>query len=454
MRTPTTSHALRVTLATCLLGAPGLARAQALAPDTSWVRRAALYEVFVQDFSQAGNFRGVQEGLHRIRDAGANVIWLMPVHPIGVAGRKGELGSPYAAKDFKAINPSYGTAADLKALVQAAHAESLKVILDWVPDHTSPDHPWVKEHPDWYFRDAKGQPSVPRDESGNLTDWTDVRQLDYGSADLRKAMTETMQWWLREYDLDGFRVDVAGFVPHAYWREALPALRASVKRPILLLAEWGTHEMHRSGFDLSYSWDSYKRLKGVWQGDSAAAWVRNEVADLDSMPKGGMRLRFTTNHDETAWDKTPVAIFGKGAGARAAYVAAALMPGRPLLYNGQEVESPQQLPLFSRMLVEWNQPGADSARAFYQRVLRLSRTQPALRTPDLALVQTTRPKDVIAYRRGDVVVLVNPRDQAVRFTVKGVKLAGLRDLLGGMPVPGNSVTLPAHGVLVLGKGKR
>ena len=216
---------------------PGQAPQRATAPEDSWVGRSALYEVFVQDFSPEGTFRGVIAGLDRIQASGANVVWLMPVHPIGVAGRKGTLGSPYAARDYRAINPAYGTADDLRALIEAIHAKGMKVILDWVPDHTSVDHPWVREHPDYYVKDEQGRPSVPRDPKGKLTDWTDVAQLDYGNPALRREMIAAMRWWLTEFGIDGFRMDVAGFVPDAFWREATPALRAAVPRPILLLAE-------------------------------------------------------------------------------------------------------------------------------------------------------------------------------------------------------------------------
>lgn len=428
------------------VGAPAVA-AQTLAPDTSWVTRSALYEVFVQDFSDRGDFRGVIDGLDRIQAAGADVVWLMPIHPIGVLNRKGTLGSPYAAMDYRGINPAYGTHDDFRALVEAVHARGMKLILDWVPDHTSPDHPWVAEHPEYYFRDDQGRPMVPRDADGKLTDWTDVAQLDYGNPAVRREMTDVMRWWLTEYGIDGYRMDVAGFIPYDYWAEALPALRAAVPRPILLLAEWGDLELHRKGFDLTYGWESYKRLKAVWKGGIASAYVRGEIAELAGMPQGGMRLRFTTNHDETAWDDTPVAIFG--AGARAAFVATALLPGRPLLYNGQEVESPQKLPLFERELVQWEQPHGAEARAFYRRVLELTRTQPALIRGDFVEIRTSAPSDVIAFRRGGIVVLVNPRPTPVRFSVTSIEVDGRRDLLTSRKQRGNRVTLPAYGFLVL-----
>ncbi len=436
-------------LACCALSVAPSARAQAPTTDTSWVARSALYEVFVQDFSPSGDLQGVIAGLDRIQSVGANVVWLMPIHPIGVVNRKGSLGSPYAAMDYRAINPAFGTADDFRALVAAIHARGMKVILDWVPDHTSPDHPWVAQHPDWYFRDSAGAPMVPRDADGKLTDWTDVVQLDYGNPAVRQEMIATMRWWLVEFGIDGYRVDVAGFVPYAFWYEAIPALRAAVPRTTLFLAEWGDVEMHRAGFDLTYAWDAYARLKKVWKGAPASSFVRSELTDMRTMPQGGMRLRFTTNHDETAWDKPPVAIFGAGAGARAAYVAMALLPGRPLLYNGQEVESPQKLPLFERELVAWDQPKAEEARGFYRRILELARTQPALIRGDFVEIATTAPNDLIAYRRGGIVVLVNPRSHQVKARVNGIDINGWHDLLSGRKQRGTRVTLPAYGVMVL-----
>lgn len=442
---------VRRTFMRALVGSMVVVRAAAAQapPDTSWVARSVLYEVFVQKFSPSGTFRGVIEGLDRIQAVGADVVWLMPIHPIGVVNRKGTLGSPYAARDYRAINPSYGTPDDFRALVQAVHEREMRLILDWVPDHTSPDHRWVRERPDFYFRNARGQPSVPRDPDGKLTDWTDVVQLDYGNPDLRREMIATMRWWLEEFDVDGFRVDVAGFLPYEFWREAVPALRASVSRRILLLAEWDDYEMHRVGYDLTYGWNSYKRLKAVWKGASASTFVRGELAELRAMPPGGMRMRFTTNHDETAWDAPPVAIFKGSAGARAAFVAVALLPGRPLLYNGQEVESPQKLGLFEPGPIAWDQPQAHEARAFYRRVLELARAEPAFVEGDLREVRVSAPKDVIAYRRGDVVVLVNPRPRAVRVTVTGAAVDGARDLLSDDTHEGNRVLLPAYGMAVL-----
>ena len=441
----------QTSVAVSLIVAPMAAQASDAVPDTSWVARSALYEVFVQDFSPSGTFRGVIDGLDRIQSAGANVIWLMPIYPIGVLDRKGALGSPYAVRDYRAVNPAYGTAEDFRALVEAVHSRGMKLILDFVPNHTSPDNGWVKEHPDYYVRNERGDLTVPRDEKGKLTDWTDVAQLDYKNPKLRQAMIANMQYWLREFGIDGFRVDVAGFIPNDFWREAVPALRASVPRRILLLAEWGDLEMHRSGFDLTYAWDSYDRLKAVWQGAPASTFVERELPDMKAMPPGGMRMRFSTNHDKTAWEDPPLKVFRGSAGARAAFVALALLPGRPLLYNGQEIESPQKLGLFEDQAIDWKRSGADSARAFYARVVNLARTEPALIGRDFQRVKTSAPKDVIAYRRGDLVVLVNARRRAVKVAVTDFGIGGTRDLLSDQVQQNDTLALPAYGAVVLKK---
>jgi glycosidase len=451
MRMLPAAIAAGVALAACRpTDRPDAAMTPTLAPDTSWVARAAIYQVFVRDFSPEGTFRGVIAGLDRVASSGADVLWLMPIHPIGAMNRKGTLGSPYAALDYRAINPDFGTAADFRALVDSVHARGMRLIIDFVPDHTAPDAPWVREHPDWYFRDSTGAPMVPRGPDGNLTDWTDVAQLDYGNPAVRREMIAVMRWWLEEFGIDGYRVDVAGFLPLDFWQEATPRLRAAVPRPILLLAEWGTFDMHRAGFDLTYGWDGYRALKAVWRGETPArTYVERALIEQDSMPAGGMRLRFTTNHDETAWDNPPVTIFQGPLGARAAFVATALLPGRPMVYNGQEVESPQKLRLFERDPIAWDQPSADAARAFYAKVLGLARTNPALQRGRLRAVETSAPDDVIAFGRDSVVVLVNARNRAARFTVSGFDVGGARDLLTDRVQQGAEVRLAPYGAVVL-----
>ena len=418
-------------------------------PDTSWVNHSAIYEVFVRDFSPSGDFKGVINGLGRIQASGANVIWLMPIYPVGVLNHKGKLGSSYAVRDYHGINKDYGTAKDFQALVQSVHARGMKLILDWVPNHTAWDNVWIRQHKDYYHKNERGEIEVPRDPDGKLTDWTDVAQLEYKNPALRAAMIDAMKWWLTNYGIDGFRVDAAGFVSDTFWVQAVPALRAAVHRPILLLAEWGDLKFHRFGFDLTYSWDSYSRLKAVWKGAAADSFVTREVADLSAMPPGGARLRFTTNHDETAWDQPPITLFGGAAGARAAFVAAALLPGRPLIYNGQEVEDSQHLGLFMKDPVVWAQTDTLRSRSFYRLVLNIADTDPAFLSAPLVPIATNAPGDVIAYGRGGAVVLVNARNRAVKVAVQGFQVTGAKDLLTNATLSGDTVSLAPYGAVVL-----
>lgn len=433
-------------LAGCV-AAPEAAPQRPAPGDFEFSARTALYEVFVRNFSEEGTLGGVLEGLDRIEAVGAQVVWLMPIHPIGETERKGPYGSPYSITDYRAIHPDYGDHADFRALVQAVHDRGMKLIMDWVPNHTSWDHHWVTEHPDFYTRDEAGRLRVPRDNEGNITDWTDVVELDFSNPALRRAMIAEMRYWLDEFDVDGFRVDVAGMVPDDFWRQAIPVLREA--GPVLLLAEWGDPKMHDLGFDLTYPWGSYHLLKETWRGRPAWEWVEAELAELAELPPGGLRMRFTTNHDETAWDEPAVTLFGGPAGARAAFAAMALLPGPPLIYNGQEVESDQTLGLFVRDPVQWDRPGAEDARAFYRRVIDLSRTHDDLALAPLALVETDAQDDVIAYRRGDVVVLVNARPRPVTVNVRDVDLAGARELLFGGTHAGGAVELEGYGAAVL-----
>ncbi len=411
--------------------------------------RTALYELFVRDFSEAGTFRGVIDGLDRIEATGVEVIWLMPIHPVGEVERKGEYGSPYAVRDYTDVNPQFGTKDDFRALVEAVHARDMMLILDWVPNHTAWDNAWVEEHPEYYARNEAGEMTVPRDLEGNLTDWTDVAELDYSNPGLRRAMTDAMKYWVEAFDIDGFRVDVAGHIPAGFYREAIPELRSVREAPLLMLAEWDDPWLLEVGFDLMYPWASYGRLKEVWEGQPAVRWVGEEVRELEGFPEGTYRMRMTTNHDETAWDAPPVELFGGSDGARAAFVAMALLPGPPLLYNGQEVESPQVLGLFEKVPVDWDRPGADEARAFYRSVIELARTHGDLVGGGVELLVTDREEDVISYRRGDVVVLVNVRPEPVTVTVDGIDFGGAQPLLGDEAPGGGTVELEAYGWTVV-----
>lgn len=405
---------MRLALVLLALLVAGCAPApQPAAPSASALRAdEVIYEVYVRSFTPEGTFRAVIPRLDEIRDLGVTTIWLMPIHPVGEERRKGELGSPYAVRDYLAVNPRFGTEADFRALVEAAHARGLKVIIDLVANHTAWDNAWVEQHPEWYTRDSTGAITHPEG-----TDWTDVADLDYDAPGLRAEMRRAMRYWVEDVGIDGYRCDVAELVPLDFWAEAIAELRAI--KPVLMLAEGADPALYGAGFDLTYAWNTYGAMKEVWRGRSARFLVENVREERADYPPGAGRLRFTTNHDETAWDDTPIALFGGIEGAQAAAVLAATLPGTPLIYNGQEVGSTQRLPLFEQMPIDWDEHPA--MRAFYENLLTIRAASTALLQGEFAPVEHDAPDDVVAFERvaGDeqALVVVNVRDRAVTVTL-------------------------------------
>lgn len=371
------------------------------------VADAVIYEVFVRSFTPEGTLQAMIPRLDELKELGVTTLWLMPIQPVGEERRKGRLGSPYSIRDYTAVDPALGTLEDFRALVDAVHARNMTIMLDLVANHTAWDHPWVEEHPEWYTRDESGTITHPEG-----TDWTDVADLDYDNPEVRAAMREAMRFWVEEMDIDGYRCDVAELIPADFWGEAIAELRAV--KPVIMLAEGAEPWLHEVGFDLTYAWSTYHALKEVWRGapaDTLAAIVAVEEAVYPPQS----RLRFTTNHDETAWDDTPLALFGGTEGAQAAAVIAVTLPGVPLIYNGQEVGDPQRLPLFEQVPIEWDRD--PEMRAFYEDLLAHRAATPALRYGRFEPIPHTASADVLVFRRayeGDAVtVAVNVRDRAV-----------------------------------------
>ena len=334
------------------------------APD--WAKNAVLYQCNVRQFSPSGRLSAVQQALPRLKTLGIDVLWLMPVHPVGKERRKGSLGSPYSVQDYFAVNPDLGTFDDFKALVQAAHAEGIKVILDWVPNHTSWDAVWKSKHPE-YYSCYNGDFTVPLNEHGEpITDWSDVCDLDYGNPALRRAMIDAMQFWLRQADIDGFRVDMAGLVPNDYWAEARPALD-SVKQ-VFMLAEWQDEPAHfRSAFNANYGWKWKDVTRDIAAGKRTAHALDSLLEELDHFyPEGYYQLYFTQNHDENAHNGTEAELYGPAADAF--NVLEFTWQGIPMLYNGQEDNLNKRLAFFDKDPISW---GAMDKTSFYQKLTGL-----------------------------------------------------------------------------------
>jgi glycosidase len=312
-------------------------------PD--WAKNVSIYQVNTRQFSTEGTFSQVTKELERIKELGCDIIWLMPIHKIGTKNRKGSLGSPYAVQDFYSVNPEFGNEDDLTALVNVAHTLGLKVILDWVPNHSAWDNHLVSEHPEWYARDYKGDfRPCP------WWDWDDIIEFDYNNGDLRQYMVDAMSYWVREFDIDGFRCDVAGYVPNDFWRQAREALDAI--KPVFMLAEWENRDMHEHGFDMTYAWSWNEVLHDIVQKKQGLDKMRKYYSwNERAWPKEAMRMTFISNHDENAWEGTPDEKFGES--QKACIVLSCLGEGMPLIHNGQEAGESKRLAFFERDPIDW-----------------------------------------------------------------------------------------------------
>ena len=318
--------------------------------DMPEVDKMVFYEVNMRAFSQSGTLAGVTKRLDSIKMLGVNVIWLMPIHPIGKLNSVGQMGSPYSVQDYKAVNTELGTLEDLRTLVETAHSKKMAVIIDWVANHTAWDHPWISQNSNWYTQDANGNILIP---SG--TNWQDVADLNYNNTDMRNAMIDAMIYWVYNANIDGFRCDAADMVPSDFWAEAINELRTVSNHKLVFLAEGSSSAHFNSGFDLNFSWSFYSVLKSLFKGNgSALALETAHNNEYRSLPPGKHKLRFITNHDEQAWDQSPIALFNGASGSFAAYVLAATMGSTPLIYNGQEVGIANTIPFFSRQPINWN----------------------------------------------------------------------------------------------------
>lgn len=374
-------------------------------PSTSDI---ALYEINERAFSKSGDLAGILPRLDSIRALGINVIWLMPIHPIGVTKT---VNSPYCISDYRKVNPEYGNLENLRTLVREAHKRDIAVILDWAANHTSWDHPWLSQ-PSWYTRDANGTIIHPAG-----TNWQDVADLDFSNQNMRKAMISALKYWILTANIDGYRCDAADFVPFDFWKQAIDSLQQIPNRKLILLAEGARSNHFQAGFQMNFAWDYFNTCKQVFKnGASAAPFKTAHTNEYAGIPQGSHKMRFTSNHDECAWDDTPLGLFGGKAGSLSAFVITAFMGGVPLIYNGQEVGCSVKLPFFSRSPIDWT-TNPDMWRE-YKRLMALRAAHPALRTGDL---ETYSNADMAAFKRksgtDEVLVIANTRSAVKTFAV-------------------------------------
>ena len=337
-----------------------------------WSYHSVIYEMNVRQLTAEGTLRAAAEHLPFLRDMGIDAVWLMPVYPIGEAGRKGSLGSYYSIRDYCAVNPEFGTMADFDAFVARAHALGMKVLLDWVANHTARDARWIAEKPaDWYERDAQGEPAVP-------WDWTDTAKLDYANRAVWQGQIDAMRYWLEEHAVDGFRCDMAMLVPIDFWREAVRQLRRT-KPDLFMLAEAEELNLFEGGtFDACYAWQMHHLLNDVAQQKVRVTALRDYLrADRGRYPHSAMRLSFTSNHDENSWSGSEFARMGAAREAMTAFAFVAPR-GLPLIYTGQEVGYDHSFAFFDRDPIPAERYAANAATAFYRRLIALKHASPAL----------------------------------------------------------------------------
>ncbi|MEO3879160.1 alpha-amylase family glycosyl hydrolase [Rheinheimera fenheensis] len=343
-----------------------------------WSKNAVIYQINTRQFTPEGTFAAAQQQLPRLKAFGVDILWLMPIQPIGEVNRKGSLGSPYSVKDYYGVNPEFGTLDDIKAFIRAAHAQGMYVILDWVANHSAWDNHLVTEQPDWYIRDWKGdfRPTP-------WWDWSDIIELDYDKPGLRKYMTEAMKYWVKEVGFDGFRADVAGFVPLDFWQQVRKELDEI--KPVFMLAEFEGRDFHAEAFDMTYGWTWHQAVHAIANGHADVNKLYVYYSWNEKYyPQNIMRMLGVSNHDQNAWEGTEFEMFGD---ALPAVIALSVVSeGMPMIYNGQEVGNPRRLAFFERDPITWHDENGDFIQhdngKLYQRLFALKKANTALWNAD------------------------------------------------------------------------
>ncbi len=328
-----------------------------------WSFRANMYEVNVRQYTNEGTFKAFGQHIPRLKDMGINVLWFMPITPISEAKRQGTLGSYYACSDYRSINPEFGSIQDFKDIVALAHSHDMKVIIDWVANHTGHDHVWTKSHPGYYKKNEKG-------EFYDTNGWEDVIDLNYYDQAMRRDLIDAMEFWVRECDIDGFRCDMAHLIPLDFWTQARRHLDAI--KPLFWLAESETVN-YDMAFDCLYAWNWMHRTEAYVQKKES---ISSLIQCLEGMQRNfsSRHLFFTTNHDENSWNGTEYEKYGKLALPLAVFCCT--WTGIPLVYSGQELPNNKRLKFFDKDHIEWKEKCA--LHEFYKTLLHLNATHPAL----------------------------------------------------------------------------
>ncbi len=335
-----------------------------------------------------------------------NVIWLMPIHPIGEINT---VNSPYCVKNYLEVNPEFGSLTDLKKLVKEAHKRDIAVIMDWVANHTAWDNPWIS-NTSWYTQ-VNGEIIHPAG-----TNWLDVADLNYGNAEMRQAMISAMKYWIEDIYIDGFRCDAADWIPFDFWKQAIDSLEAIPDRKLILVAEGARTDHFTAGFQMNYAWDFYNQLKNVFAGQGANLLFLTHNVEYNGIPSGKHKLRFTTNHDESAWDATPMTLFNGEKGAIAASVIAIYLGGVPMIYGSQEVGRENTVPFFSNSPIDWTQH--PEMLSTYKELLAYLNQSETLKTGTMSSYPHS---DIVSFKKTsgteEILVLVNVRNNIETYSL-------------------------------------
>ena len=381
-----------------------------------WSINKTIYEVNIRQYTKEGTFKAFQKHLPALKDLGVGILWLMPIHPIGMENRKGSLGSYYSVQDFRAINPNFGSEKDFADLVNAIHEAGMFVIIDWVANHSAWDNKLTKTNPEFYTKDDNGDFVPP------VKDWDDVIDFNYDNLDMRSYMLNALKYWVKEYDIDGYRCDVAEMVPTDFWDQARRELDAI--KPVFMLAEGEAAFLHNRAFDMTYDWKLFHTLNEIAKGKSNVTKINGILIEEERLyPKSAFRMRFTTNHDENSWNGTVVERLGNA--AKVSAVLTATLPGKPLLYSGQEAGLDKRLKFFEKDEILWKE---STFREFYTRLFNLYQDNPALHFGKMIIISEKDEKDIFAFARiadqYKIVVVLNFSDKQKEIELESDSLTG------------------------------
>jgi glycosidase len=365
----------------------------------AWVYLSPIYQIFVRNYSTQGTFNTVRDKIPYLQQLGIKTIWLMPIYPSGKEKRKGSEGSPYAIQDYTSIDSKYGTAKDLKSLIDVVHTAGMKLILDLVVNHMALDSIYRHDNPKYFLQDDKGV------FTRKVSEWGDVIDLDYTNQGLRSRIRDIIRYWVEEFDIDGYRCDVAGLVPLDFWEDVYADL-IKIKKDIFLLAEWESANLHPRAFHATYDWSTHFVLEDIYRGrrpaEDAITWVIEKEANY---PRNALPLRFTENHDlERTREK-----FGENS-FYPFVVFNFILYGLPLIYCGQEIGLIKVPSLFDKDPIDWNQSDK-KILGFYKKLIILRQKNPALSSREMIPIGNDNSDRVVTiekdYKTSKILIILN-----------------------------------------------